>query len=129
MTLAQGGALGSGVIIDSRGYILPIQNEKVFPDLKDANALHIQPVAAPGMQDAHENIVAPWTAARPHAMYVRSKRPDNAGRAALRTGHLSHDHLKRKNLAQNTASGVIICLQRRANSDISPVHKLPIRGE
>ncbi len=27
-------------------------------------------------------------------MYVRRKRPDNAGRAALRTGHLSHGHLK-----------------------------------
>src|SRR2546428_788068 len=106
-----------------------MQNEKAFPDLKDANALHIQPVAAPGMHDAHENIVASWTADRPHAMYVRRKRPDNAGRAALCTGHLSHGHLKRKNLAQNAASGVVICLQWRANSDISPVHKLPIRGD
>ena len=57
------------------------------------------------MHDADENIVAPWTADHPHAMYVRRKRPDNADRAALRTGHLSHGHLKWKNLAQDAALG------------------------
>src|SRR5260370_35138667 len=61
------------------------------------------------MHNTDDHVVAPGTAYdRPHPMHVGSKRRDRASCAALRTGHLGHSHLKRKNLAQNAAGGVAI---------------------
>src|SRR5213080_2639044 len=78
-------------------------------DLKDTHPLHIEPVAAPGTDDAHKRLITGGTAYyRTYGALVDGEFTNCPGGAAMRTGRLGNRHFKGEHFPQDTPCGIAI---------------------